>query len=234
MIQQQINLYHPIFRREQKLFTATTMLRAWAALLILALLVTVFDAWQTQDLGQALRNSTATLQAAQARLDSAYSVFGIGRAQNELLTLKRREQALRRLSQFLRESRRAQIGPAPVLLAVSASVVPGLWVTHFSLERKKKALILTGHSEHPSLVPIFLHRLVSLPTLVGYRFHGLAVVRKKIHKRYLPYVNFTATTVAATTGSANRPPAAQPLKSQTSPKPGVQDHRYGKGHDHGY
>lgn len=195
MIQQQINLYHPIFRREQKLFTAMTMVRAWAALLVLALLVTAFDAWQTHDLGGALRNATATLQAAQARLDSAYSVFGIGRAQSELATLKRRERTLGHLSRFLRESRRAQIGPAPVLLAVGASVVPGLWVTDFSLDRKKRALVLGGHSMHPSLVPVFLHRLVSEPTLLGYRFHGLTVTRQKRGHRYLSYVNFTATTV---------------------------------------
>lgn len=202
MIQQQINLYHPIFRREQKLFTALSMVRAFAALLVLALLVTAFDAWQTHDLGQALRNATATLQGAQTRLDSVYRIFGIGRAQKELATLKRRERTLGRLSQFLRESRRAEVGPAPVLLAMSAGVVPGLWVTHFSLDRGKKALVIKGHSLHPSLIPVFLHRLVSEPTLVGYRFHGLDVTREKTAHRYFSYVNFAATTVAVGRSSA--------------------------------
>jgi len=199
MTRQQINLYHPIFRREQKLFSAATMLRAWVALLIVALLITSFDAWETHKLAEALRTSVANQQAAQARLHSAYSVFGVGRARAELATLKNREQALRRLSQFLRESRRAEVGPAPVLLAVSASVVPGLWVTHFSLARKKKALVLDGHSERPALVPLFLHRLVSQPTLSGYRFHGLTVIRTKVHNRYRPYVDFAATTVPTDT-----------------------------------
>ena len=229
MIQQQINLYHPIFRREQKLFSANTMVRAWAALLVLALLATGFDAWQTHDLAQALRNSTDTLKAAQARLDSAYSVFGVGRAQNELVALKRREHTLSRLSQFLRQSRRAQVGPAPVLLAVSASVVPDLWVTHFSLERKKKALILRGHSVHPSLVPVFLHRLVSQPTLAGYRFHGLSVTRRKIHRRYLSYVNFTATTVPLT-----HPAKGHPATRQTPPGSSAHGPYIGKGSGHGH
>ncbi len=224
MTQQQINLYHPIFRREQKLFSANTMVRAWAALLMLALLVFGFDAWQTHDLGEALRNSTATLKAARARLDSAYSIFGVGRAQNEVTALKRREQTLSHLSQFLRESRRAQVGPAPVLLAVSASVVPGLWVTRFSLERKAKALILKGHSVHPSLVPVFLHRLVSQATLAGYRFHGLSVTRQKMHHRYLSYVNFTATTVSSRRLAKGH--------RATSPQSGAQGP--GKGHRHGH
>ncbi|MHB8253705.1 MAG: hypothetical protein ACYDEV_08395 [Acidiferrobacter sp.] len=202
MTHQQINLYHPIFRREQKLFSAGTMVRAWLALLAVALLVTGFDAWQTRDLAQALRSATQNQQAALARLTSAYSVFGVGRARAELATLTRREKALRRLSQFLRESHRAQVGPAPVLLAVSASVVPGLWVTHFSLDRKQKALVLGGHSERPSFVPLFLHRLVSQSTLSGYRFHGLTITRVKIHHRYKPYVDFAATTVVAATPGA--------------------------------
>ena len=195
MTHQQINLYHPIFRREQKLFSAATMLRAWVALLAVAFLITGFDAWQTHDLAQALHSAVGNQKAAQAQLKSAYSMFGVGRARAQLATLKKREQALRRLSQFLRESRRAQIGPAPVLLDVSTSVLPGLWVTHFSLERKKRALVLDGHSEHPSRIPSFLHRLVSQPTLTGYRFHGLTITRTKNHHRYKPYVDFTATTV---------------------------------------
>lgn len=229
MTQQQINLYHPIFRREQKLFSANTMVRAWAALLVLALLATGFDAWQTHDLAQALRNSTDTLKAAQARLDSAYSVFGVGRAQNELAALKRRERTLSRLSQFLRESRRAQVGPAPVLLAIGASVVPDLWVTHFSLDRKKKALILKGHSVHPSLVPVFLHRLVSQPTLAGYRFHGLSVRRRKMHHRYLSYVNFTATTVSLT-----RPTKGHRTARKAPPGSSRQGSYSGKSGGHGH
>ncbi len=224
MTQQQVNLYHPIFRREQKLFTAQTMVRAWAALLILALLVSGFDAWQTHDLSQALRNSTATLKTAQARLASAYRIFGVGRAQNELTALKRREQTLSHLSQFLRESRRAQVGPAPVLLAVSASVVPDLWVTRFSLERKTKALILKGHSVHPSLVPVFLHRLVTQATLTGYRFHSLSVTRQKIHHRYLSYVNFTATTVSSRRLAKDH--------QATSPRSAAQGTGKDRGHGH--
>ncbi|HUW97634.1 MAG TPA: hypothetical protein VMV40_02170 [Acidiferrobacter sp.] len=213
MTYQQINLYHPIFRREQKLFSAVTMLRVWGVVLAVALLIVAFDAWQTRELAQALDNATQNQAAAQARLQSANSVFGVGRARTELATLEKRERVLRHLSRFLRESRRAQVGPAPVLLAVSASVMPGLWVTGFSLDRETQALVLTGHSERPALVPLFLHRLVSQSTLSGYRFQGLAVVRTKIHKRYRPYVDFTATTVPVDTKPVGTQTAGQGGKS---------------------
>lgn len=195
MTSQQINLYHPIFRREQKLFSAVTMLRVWAVLLVVALLVTGFDAWQTRDLRAALHNAMRNEQAARARLNDAYRVFGVSRTRALLAALKHREHRLKRLSQFLRESRRAQVGPAPVFLAVGASILPGLWVTHFALDRKKRALVLGGHSLRPALVPLFLHRVVHHATLSGYRFQSLAITRPILHKRYRPYVNFEATTV---------------------------------------
>ncbi len=199
---QQINLYHPIFRREVKLFSAATMARAWAMLVAVALLVYAFDAWQTYDFASALRNAVQDHTLATQRLASAYRVFGIAHARAERAALTKRVRTLRHLKRFLRESRRAKAGPAPVLEALSASVIPGLWVTHFSLDRGRKALLLAGHSERPALVPVFLARLVAGPTLSGYRFRHLTITRGRTHGRYLLYVNFVART------AASRKPAA--------------------------
>ncbi len=207
---QQINLYHPIFRRQPKLFSAQTMLRAWLALLAVGLLVTGFDAWQTHDLSAALANARREKRATAARLAAANALFGLERERHALKALHKRVADLGELSRFLRQGRRAAVGPAAVLVAVSRGIVPGLWVSRFSLDRKTKALVLVGHSLHPSLVPLFLHRLVSQPTLSGYRFRSLTITRPRRGTRYRPYVDFTATT---------RPPpahAAQPSRSQTS------------------
>ena len=90
MISQQINLYHPIFRREPKLFSAGVMLRAWLALLAVGLLAAGFDAWQVASLSGALAAARQTEQIAKARLTSADRVFGLGRAHAQLSALKRR------------------------------------------------------------------------------------------------------------------------------------------------
>ena len=192
---QQINLYHPIFRRERKLFSAVTMLRAWIALLAVGLAAAGFDAWQVGDLSAALANARQTESATQARLASAESIFGLGRARARLAALKRRERTLRGLARFLRQSRRAEVGPGPVLLAISRGVLPGLWITRFSLDRGQRALTLAGHSLRPALVPLFLHRVVADPSLTGYRFRTLAITRPVAAKRYKPYVDFTASTI---------------------------------------
>ena len=208
MISQQINLYHPIFRREPKLFSAGVMLRAWLALVALGLVAAAFDAWQVESLSGALANARQTERAAVARLASADSVFGVGRARARLAALKRREQTLNGLGRFLRQSRRAEIGPAPVLVAMSRGVLPGLWITRFSLDRRQRALQLAGHSLRPALVPLFLHRVVAGPSLAGYRFRGLVITRARIAGRYRPYVDFTASTTS-TAAKAHAPaPAA--------------------------
>lgn len=203
---QQINLYHPIFRREQKLFTFVTMLQALAGLIIVALLVYGYDLWQTDSLAAALRNAQQMQRQTEARLTSADQMFGIGRAKGAIAVLAKRKQVLDKLSRLLRESRRAQAGPAPVLTAISRSVVPGLWMTRFLLDRRQRRLVLQGHSERPSLVPVFLHRLVGMPTLKGYRFHRVVVTRRMIAGHYRPYITFKATTapVARSSPRASR------------------------------
>lgn len=197
MSPQQINLYHPIFRREPKLFSAGIMLRAWLALVAVGLIATVFDVWQVESLSGALANARQTEQMAAGRLTSAESVFGGGRARAQLAALQHREQALKGLARFLRQSRRAEVGPAPVLVAMSRGVLPGLWITRFSLDRRHGALTLAGHSLRPALVPLFLHRVVAGPSLRGYRFRGLVITRAHVAGRYRPYVDFTASTSRA-------------------------------------
>lgn len=194
---QQINLYHPIFRHEQKLFTFITMLQGLASVVVVALLVYGYDLWQTNNLADALKNAQLMQQQTKMRLASAEQMFGVGHAKDEIAALTKREQVLDKLSRLLRESRRAQAGPAPVLTAISVSVAPGLWMTHFLLDRRHRLLVLQGHSERPSLVPVFLHRLVSAPTLTGYRFHRVVVTRPKVAGHYRPYVTFMATTAPA-------------------------------------
>ncbi len=215
MSAQQINLYHPIFRREQKLFSAATMARTWLALLAVGLAAAGFDAWQVQGLASALANARQTEQAAHAQLASAKRIFGVGRARAQLAALEAHERALKGLARFLRESRRAEVGPAPVLLAMSDAIVPGVWITHFSLDRKRHALILAGHSMRPAQVPLFLHRLVARPTLIGYRFQTFAITRPRHAAHYRPYVDFTASTAASGSAAPKKPEALRSAKGAT-------------------
>ncbi len=215
MSAQQINLYHPIFRREQKLFSAVTMMRAWFALLAVGVAAAAFDAWQVHGLAGALANAQRTEQAAQAQLVSAEHIFGVGHARAQLAALEARERALKGVARFLRESRRAEVGPAPVLLAMSDAIVPGVWITRFSLDRKRHALILAGHSMRPAQVPLFLHRLVARPTLVGYRFRTFAITRPRHAAHYRPYVDFTASTAASKSKAAMKSDAPRSAKGAT-------------------
>ncbi len=215
MSTQQINLYHPIFRREQKLFSAATMARTWLALLVVGLAAAGFDAWQVRGLAGALANARQNEQAAQMRLASARRIFGVGRAQARLKALEARAQALTGLARFLRESRRAEAGPAPVLLAMSAAILPGVWITHFTLDRKRHVLVLAGHSTRPAQVPLFLHRLVARPTLAGYRFQTFAITRPVFAGRFRPYVDFAASTARSKSPASRKPGMPRAVKGAT-------------------
>lgn len=201
---QQINLYHPIFRREKKLFSAETMLQIVAVLVVAILLVYAFDLWQTRSLIDALSNVERVQQESASRLVDAPHILRVRRLRAHIAALRTRKQILIALQTLLTTSRETRGGDAPLLVHVGRSVVPGLWITEFTFDRTKNRLVLVGKSENPSLVPIFLDRVVRCPLLKGFAFQHLVVARPVQHGVYKGYVTFRATTAdRASVGGAH-------------------------------
>ena len=75
---QQINLYQPVFRKQQKVFSALTLLQISAAVLVLLILVTGHARWTLND----MRGTSRTLDA---QLNTLKQQLGILEDSSKLL-----------------------------------------------------------------------------------------------------------------------------------------------------
>ena len=178
---QQINLYNPIFRKQKKVFSSTTMLQALA---LIVLVVTVFYysiAMQTSVLEIRTAESGRQLKAELERLKA----YGAGESPAErakALAERRKglEAALsantQALAAFESEGGRVE-GYAEVLRALARVSVEGVWLTRITFARGKGEVSIAGRATRPELVPAYLERLRAEQALRARDFSRLEVMR---------------------------------------------------------
>ena len=178
---QQINLYNPIFRKQKKVFSSTTMVQAFALIVIVVTVFYYSIALQTSVLEIRAAESGRQLKAELERLKA----YGAGESPAErakLLADRRKalETALtantQALSAFDSEAGRAE-GYAEVLRALARVSVDGVWLTRINFARGKGEVSIAGRATRPELVPAYLERLRGEQALRGRDFSRLEVTR---------------------------------------------------------
>ncbi len=198
---QQVNLYHPIFRKQEKKFSALTMLQA--ALLVLAGIVMMYGyaTWQVRSLrlqaGQIDEQFRALTRQSDdmARQLAARQVNP--RYAKEVERLEGRIQAV----QYIRELARHDYffggdGYSSYFIAFARQGVPGLWLTGFTVTGAGEQIALDGRTEVPELVPQYLQKLSSEQLLVGTEFDVFQMTRPENpdRKGMAGYVDFSVRT----------------------------------------
>jgi hypothetical protein len=178
---QQINLYNPIFRKQKKVFSSTTMLQAFALIVVV---VAVFFYWislETSLLEIRANDSSRQLRGELERLKA----YGAGESPAERAkALAERRKALeaaltantQALAAFDSEAGRAE-GYAEVLRALARVSVDGVWLTRISFARGRGEVSIAGRATRPELVPAYLERLRGEQALRARDFSRLEVVR---------------------------------------------------------
>lgn len=181
---QQINLYQPIFREEQKLFSATTICASLTVVALGLMGLALYSGWQVYRLERelaALQNQSRV----RSNLDSASErLFGQGsdekalsdRVQALAVDLDRRQQALRYLTSGEAALNR---GFAARLEALARQQLDGLWLTGASFTAETGRLTLAGSAVSADLVPRYLARLANEPALSGVKFDSLEIRQPK-------------------------------------------------------
>lgn len=174
---QQINLYNPIFLKQKKIFSATTMAQALAAILVGALAFAGFAAYQVAKLEREVQRGEALAKAEEARLVRVGSEFA-ARKQDAALAaevqrsereLKMREEVVALLSTgALGVAMDRGSGVSPYLRALARQNLNGLWLTGFELAGKD--MVLSGRALRAELVPEYLRRLGREPVMQGRQF----------------------------------------------------------------
>lgn len=187
---QQINLYNPLFRRQQTHFSLLAMLQGLAAILAAALLLYAYAAYQVAGLTKQTEQSAARLRVEQDRLAGAASGYSPQQAnellKNEVVQLEKKADEASRLVETLRSGVVGNTtGYSDYLRAFSRQAIPGLWLTHFKLNGTQ--ISLSGGVISPELVPGYLQKLGGERVMQGKRFSNLQMQAAKDDK----YLEFT-------------------------------------------
>ncbi|MHB8347588.1 MAG: hypothetical protein ACYDHM_10475 [Acidiferrobacterales bacterium] len=209
---QQVNLYHPIFRRQQKKFSAMAMLQAGVTVLAGIALVYALSWWRIDVLRGQAREVDQQQAAAAKRITDIGRQFPLRMAAPVLAARLRRLQervaASERAYRILRhEHFGSTVGYSGYLIAFAREHVPGLWLTGLSIGGTGRNMTLEGRSMRPDLVPRYLQRLSAEKLLAGTDFAVFRITRpqRPSGKGVLePYVDFIIKTAVARNGAGSR------------------------------
>jgi len=203
-VSQQVNLYHPIFRKEEKKFSAATMLQAGLIVLTGVVLMYGYAAWRTHDLRAQQQDINAQYVAALARLNDASTKLPTRRANlrldQQVRDLERRIEAVEVIRNMARRDLfKSSAGYSDTLLALARQSTAGLWITGLTLSGAGNSVVLAGRTHSPELVPSYLKRLASEKSLAGQEFEIFQITRpvrisadadKHTDAVLEPYINF--------------------------------------------
>ncbi|NBB93397.1 MAG: hypothetical protein GVY32_09555 [Gammaproteobacteria bacterium] len=199
---QQINLYQPIFRKEKIVFSAQTI--TWLSLGLIVLLVL----WSAL-IGQRISGLESELERQQQAEQRA--VRQVAELQSSMppdepdAALVARVENLRERRDGLRESLAALERRMPAaeldllarLDALASQVPAGLWLTELYMADQGETLTAEGEALEARLVPVWLAGLSRIETFSGLGFRQVQLTRRGEGK---PGIRFTISTTARDEG----------------------------------
>lgn len=181
-MQQQINLYHPIFRRQEKKFSAKAMLQASAAVVAGILLMYVYSAWQLNSLRAQSTQIDREIAASGTQLSQIGAQIASRPADPALIQEISRLEAMVDIGQRLRALLKTEEfansqGFSHHLVAFARQHVSGVWLTGMSIYGNGSDLTIEGRTYDPELVPKYLHQLTAEKALAGALFQTFTMNR---------------------------------------------------------
>lgn len=179
---QQINLYSPIFRKQTKVFSATTMLQGLGLIVLVVAVFYYYMSAQSSLLELRAAESGRQLKSELERL----KVYGARESPTERLkALAERKKALERTlgvqTQLLEGLKAGAFGRGEgysgMLRALARVSVEGVWLTRVDFSEEGGELSLAGRAMRADLLPAYLARLRADPSLRTQEFTRLEVTR---------------------------------------------------------
>jgi hypothetical protein len=181
-VSQQINLFNPIFLKKEKYFSALTMLQALGLIALGTALMGGYASFELSRLRPEANAVTAQLGAAQGQLAGVKAQVARQKdnaLEAELQRVEAEVLALQRISRSLNQNdaRNNIDGYSEYMRAFSRQIMDGIWLTGFSIGGSGSEISISGGALRPELVPAFLNRLSTEPTMHGKAFGTLEMSR---------------------------------------------------------
>ena len=198
---QQVNLYQPIFRKEEKKFSTVAMLQAMGLVVVGVAAIYAYTWWQVGTLKSELKRVEQQHAAASKRLADATEKFGrlrggvtldgeIARMESEIVAKQRIQEILQR-GIFSNTH-----GFSDYFVSFARQYTPGVWLTGFDITGAAEQMTLAGRSTNPELVPRYMQKLSAEKTLSGIEFRVFQMNRPATDAKEpdARYVEFQAKT----------------------------------------
>ncbi|MGI9320337.1 MAG: PilN domain-containing protein [Thiogranum sp.] len=188
---QQINLFQPVFRKQQKVFSATTLAQIAAAVLLLLIAILGHARWA---LGSMARSAEALQQQHDhilnqiGALEAAYQTPDTKSLDTEIeqlmANIDQRNNLLMQFDQLMIQHRS---GFAGQFKALAEQHIPGLWLEGVSVNGDGE-MEIRGTSLDAKLVPVYLQHLQKQQNLSATPFETVSMQRSAEDKPQIQFV----------------------------------------------
>ncbi|MEK7206842.1 MAG: PilN domain-containing protein [Pseudomonadota bacterium] len=199
---QQINLYQPIFRRQEKKFSTTAMLQGAGLVLAGIVVMYGYTQWQVRSLRGELVQTDQKHAVAAKRLVEVTEKFGGERKpgkslDDEIIRLEQEIVARQRIQDILQRGLFSNTrGFSEYFVSFARQQVSGLWLTGLDITGAADQMSLQGRSINPELVPQYMQRLSVEKPLSGIEFRVFQMNRPPADAKEAagPYIEFQIKT----------------------------------------
>lgn len=198
---QQVNLYQPIFRQQQKVFSAATLAQIIVIISLGLGLIYGYGRWQTLRLAKDVELLEAQRDQAQKQFDTLTAEVASRKDDTRLKAdIERTEAELNTQQQLLtwlgaRDTPRTA-GFAGYLTGLARQYQNDLWVQGLVISDNGRVVTLTGGSRDPAAVVRYLRRLGQEPAFEGLEFRSVTFERQEASPSD---VTFRVSSAEATT-----------------------------------
>lgn len=179
-MEQQVNLYQPIFRAEKRLFSAGAIAAGLALLAVSLGALAGYAAWQTRRAETVVRQIEAQEAARLAMLERTTATEGpadLQALEAEIATLDQQVGTRERVLRVIGPNAGGIRGFAARLDALARPGVDGLWLKRIVVDPSRGGLALQGAASDPGLVATYLAELRGDAALAGASFTDFRIRR---------------------------------------------------------
>ncbi|MEN8763151.1 MAG: PilN domain-containing protein [Thiogranum sp.] len=188
---QQINLFQPVFRKQQKVFSATTLAQIAAVVLVLLIAILGHVRWTLASMGrsaEALQQQHDHIRKQIGALEASYQTPDTKTLDTEIEQLMANiDQRNKLLMQFGQLMIQHRSGFAEKFKALAEQHIPGLWLEGIAVDGDG-LIEIRGISLDAKLVPVYLQHLQKQQHLSGTPFETVSMERTAEDKPQIQFV----------------------------------------------
>ncbi|MGD8591470.1 MAG: hypothetical protein PVF82_01480 [Gammaproteobacteria bacterium] len=190
---QQINLFQPIFRKERKILSSGALVQICGIMIAALAALYGYGAWSNSGLtieisGLKKRHDERITMLERISRQAANSSNGDEVAQ-QIQRLEAELVAERYIASLLSKDKlNRALGFSEYLEIFSRRVVQGMWISKFSIVDGGEHMLIKGGALSAELVPLFLQGLSEESSLAGLEFTVLQMARDESNRAWIEFV----------------------------------------------